>query len=88
MKKETIKWLRPLATIVVMIIVYFAFLPALNLGSPGFWLFLFIGASFYLLTGVLNLLDPRSIIKNHVDLSTMQFKMDRKYYIYFLIPLV
>lgn len=88
MKKRTIKWLRPMATIIIMAIVYYVFLPAFNLGSPGFWLFLLITLALYLLTGALNLLDPHSIIMTHVDLSTMQFKVDKKYYVYFLIPLV
>lgn len=91
MKKSTVKWIRIISTIVFMAIVYYFFLPAMNLTSPGFWTYWFIVIGFYLLTGVLYMLDPIEIIKAQQGQSThvkWNGTINKKYYPLFILPLI
>lgn len=91
MKKSTTKWIRIIATIIFMAIVYYFFLPAMNITSPGFWTYWFIVIGFYLLTGVLNMLDPIEIIKaQHEEPSNLKWniKFEKKYYPLLILPII
>lgn len=85
MKEKTIFLVRTVSTILFMAIIYYVYLPALNLSSPGFWAYLFIVLLFYIFTGILKLLNPLEIIKNHMNL---EFHMDKKYIGYAIILIV
>lgn len=79
MKKTTI--IRILITIVLAALMYYFFLPPINLSSPAFWVFIIYIAVIYALTSIINLKDmPTNVIR--------RFSKKRTYkdYLFLLIP--
>lgn len=93
MKKEKITIIRVVSTIILAAILYYVFLPALNLNSPGFWAYVFIIIGFYLLTGLLKMMSLAEILKSSMNNEKMvnfnnKFSYDKKYRIYLILPAI
>lgn len=93
MKKEKVITIRVIATVIFTAILYYLFLPALNITSFDFWLFVFLVFGFYLFTGILGILGLTDIMVSSyqrgdfVGLNRF-FNFNRKYYIYLIFPAI
>ena len=81
MNSKKILCIRILITILVMAILYYFFIPPINISSPDFWLFVVIIIGLYFITGILKLFDSHQIIKSYTKMMNGDYsKLSLKNY--------
>ena len=84
--KNKFVWVRLILILVVAVFLYYFMLPPINLSSPLFWVYIVIVYFSYLLTGIVKLVDIKSLF---VEKITINNKNNGKNLIpYFIIPVV
>lgn len=90
MNSKKILCIRILITILVMAILYYFFIPPINISSPDFWFFVVIIIGLYFVTGILKLFDSHQIIKSYTKMMNGDYtKLSLKnYYPYLILPAI